>query len=166
MLTNLENKQETHPELHLQARMPNPAMILPETMPPIKELVAAIEKGGVPSRTMNLVHLRVSQINGCSFCLDLGTTKSKQAGESDTRLFAVAAWRESPHFNAAERAALALAEAVTRLDPVDPVPDTIWEEATRHYDQRQMAALILSIALGNTFNRINISVRQVPGSWS
>ena len=92
--------------------------------------------------------LRASQINGCSACVDSGTCYARQGGESDERLFAVAAWRDSPYFTAAERAALALAEAVTRLsDRTDPVPDEIWDEAARHYDEPALAALVLSIAV-------------------
>src|SRR5262249_15562059 len=113
--------------VHMQARMKNPAMIIPEAMQPIQALNAATEKGGVPSATLALVHLRASQINGCSFCVDSGPRHAKKAGETDERLFAVAAWREAPYFTDAERAALALTEAVTRLaDRADPVTDEIW----------------------------------------
>jgi AhpD family alkylhydroperoxidase len=110
-----------------------------------------------------LVHLRASQINGCSFCVDYGARSLKKAGETDDRLFAVAAWREAPYFTDAERAALALAEAVTRLDPADPVPDATWEEATRHYDEKGLGAIIYMIALTNLSNRVNITIRQVAG---
>src|SRR4051794_30351989 len=128
----------------MQARMKNPAMILPDAMQAIMALNTATEKGGVPAMTLGLVHLRASQINGCSACIDMGTRHARKAGESDERLFAVAAWRDAPYFTDAERAALALAEAVTRLsDRTDPVPDEIWEEAARHYDERTLAALIL-----------------------
>lgn len=100
-----------------------------------------IYSSGLTSKTMSLVHLRASQINGCSFCVDGGSEHAKKAGESDQRLFAVAAWRDSPYFDDAERAALALTETVTRLsDRLDPVPDDIWEEASRRYDERAMAA--------------------------
>lgn len=121
-------------------------------------------KGGVPPTTLELVHLRASQINGCSFCVDWGTRAARQADESDERLFAVAAWRETPYFTDAERAALSLTEAVTRLsDRADPVPDLIWSEAARHYDERALAALILSIATTNVFNRLNVTTRQMAG---
>jgi AhpD family alkylhydroperoxidase len=119
----------------------------------------------VPGATLGLVHLRASQINGCSFCVDSGSKHAKQAGETDERLFAVAAWREAPYFTDAERAALALAEAVTRLgDREDPVPDEIWKDAVRHYDERGLAALILWIATTNVFNRLNVTTRQPAGS--
>jgi alkylhydroperoxidase family enzyme len=99
------------------------------------------------------------------FCVDSGSRSAKKAGETDERLFAVAAWRETPYFTDAERAALALAESVTRLaDRSDPVPDEIWEEATRHYDEQGLAALILMIAVTNLFNRLNATIRQVAGA--
>ena len=150
----------------MQARMKNPAMILPDAWQGIQALQAATEKGGLPEATLGLVHLRASQINGCSACVDVGTRSAKQVGETDERLFAVAAWREAPDFTEAERAALALSEAVTRLsDRTDPVPDEVWDEAARHYDEIALAALILSIATTNFFNRLNVATRQVAGSW-
>jgi AhpD family alkylhydroperoxidase len=151
----------------MQARMSNPAMIIPDAMQAIQALNAAIQKGGVPSTTLGLVHLRVSQINGCSVCIDSGTCSAQEAGETGERLFAVATWRKASCFTAAERAALALSEAVTRLsDQTDPVPDAIWNEAARHYDETALAALILSIATTNVFNRLNVTTRQVAGEWA
>jgi AhpD family alkylhydroperoxidase len=145
--------------------MKNPAMILPEAVQAIQALNSATHKGGVPSTTLGLVHLRTSQINGCSACVVSGTGHAKKVGETDERLFAVAAWRDAPYFTDAERAALALTEAVTRLsDRADPVPDEIWDEAARHYDEPALAALILSIATTNVFNRLNVTTRQVAGS--
>ena len=148
------------------ARMKNPAQIIPDAMGAIQSLIAASQQGGVPPATLDLVHLRASQINGCSFCVDYGARHARQAGESDARLFAVAAWREAPYFTSAERAALALAEAVTRLcDRTDPVPDEVWDEASRHYDERGLSALLLWIATTNVFNRLNVSTRQPAGVW-
>src|SRR5262245_25185324 len=150
----------------MQARMKNPAMIIPEAMPAIQALQAAIEKGDVPPKTLALVHLRASQINGCSFCVDAGGRHAKKAGESEERLLAVAAWRDSPYFTEAERAALALTEAVTRLsDRADPVSDEIWNEAARCYKEPALSALLLSIALTNVYNRLNVATRQVAGEW-
>jgi AhpD family alkylhydroperoxidase len=134
-------------------------------MKAIQDLYKATSKGGVPQQTLELVHLRASQINGCSACVDSGTRSAKKAGETDERLFAVAAWREAPYFTDAERAALAFAEAATRLsDRADAVPDEIWEEATRHYDEQQLAALILWIATTNLFNRLNATIRELAGA--
>lgn len=150
----------------MQARMKNPAMIIPEAMQPIQGLIAAMQKGGVDPRTLGLVHLRASQINGCSACVEGGVHHAKQGGEADERLTAVAAWRDSPRFTEAERAALALTECVTRLaDRTGPVPDEVWSEAARHYDEKGLAALLLSIATTNVFNRLNVSTRQVAGAW-
>ncbi|AJT65239.1 hypothetical protein T261_3571 [Streptomyces lydicus] len=152
----------------MKARMQNPATVPPEAMQPMLAVLKAAKQGGVPEATLELVHLRASQINGCSFCVDLGTRNAKKAGETDERLHAVAAWREAPYFTDAERAALALAEAATRLaDRPDPVPDAIWDDAADHYDERQLAALILWIGMTNLFNRLNATTRQVAGevSW-
>jgi AhpD family alkylhydroperoxidase len=149
-------------------RMKNPALVIPEAMNAIQALIAATKMGGADETTLALVHLRVSQINGCSFCVDMDWTSVKELGEDEARRrFAVAAWRESPYFTDAERAALALAECVTRLaDRPDPVPDEVWDEAARHYDEAELSALLLWIALANVFNRVNVSIRQPAGSWS
>lgn len=156
-------------QLHIiQPRMKNPAAVIPEANTAIQDLIKAAFKGGVSPRTLELVHLRASQINGCSFCVVSSLHTGKQKGESDERLFAVAAWREAPYFTDAERAALALTEAVTRLaDRSDPVPDGVWDEATKYFDERGMAALILWIATTNLFNHLNVPTRQLAGvqSW-
>jgi AhpD family alkylhydroperoxidase len=150
----------------MEARMKNPAMVLPGIWQPIQALNEAVGQGGVPPATLELVHLRVSQVNGCSACVDAGARTAKKGGETDERLFAVAAWREAPYFTDAERAALALAEAATRLaDRPDPVPDEIWAEAAAHYDERGLAALVLMIGVTNLFNRLNATTRQVAGAW-
>jgi AhpD family alkylhydroperoxidase len=121
---------------------------------------------GVPRATLELVHLRASQVNSCSFCVDSGAKQAKKAGESDERLFAVAAWRETPYFTDTERAALELAEAVTRLaDRPDPVPDELWERVSEHYDEKGLASLLLMIAVTNIFNRLNVPTRQPAGAW-
>ena len=147
-------------------RLRNPAAILPDAGPAIQSLAAAAFRGGVPRRTLELVHLRVSQINGCSACVDSGSRGARQAGESDERLFAVVAWRHASCFTDSERAALALAEEITRLaDRADAVPDEVWNDAARHYDEKGLAALVLWTATSNLFNRLNVSTRQTPGSW-
>jgi len=141
-------------------------MIVPDAMQALLALNTAMEKGDVPKITMGLVHLRASQVNGCSVCVDMGWRGLKQAGETDERIFAVGAWRDAPYFSDAERAALALSEAITRLsDRADPVPDEIWEEAAQYYDEPALATLILSIAATNVWNRLNVSTRQVAGEW-
>jgi AhpD family alkylhydroperoxidase len=150
----------------MQARMKHPAMIVPGAMQALQALGAAAEKGGVPSRTLGLVHLRASQINGCGVCVDMHPRLLRNEGETDERLFTVAAWRDAPYFTDAERAALALTEAATRLsDRADPVPDDIWAEAARHYDERALASLLIAIAAINVWNRLNVATRQVAGEW-
>ena len=150
----------------MNARMKNPAMIIPGAMQALHALKAAAEDQGVPAATLGLVELRASQINGCSVCVDMHPRLMKKAGETDSRIIAVAAWRHARYFTDAERAALALTEAVTRLsDRADPVPDELWAQVTRHYDERALAALILAIANINVWNRLNASVGQVVGDW-
>jgi AhpD family alkylhydroperoxidase len=129
-----------------------------------KALGTSAAKSNVLKQTIGLVYLRASQINGCSLCVDMHARDAKKAGETDERLFAVAAWREAPYFTDAERAALALTESVTRLsDRVDLVPDEIWDEASRHYGEPALASLIIAIATVNLWNRFNVSTRQVAG---
>lgn len=149
----------------MQARMKNPAALVPGAMQAIQALMASVQKTGAPPSVLQLVHLRASQINGCGPCVDGGVRHAKQAGETDERLFAVAAWREAPYFTDAERAALALAEAMTRLnDRADPVPDPIWSEAAKHYEERALSGLVLWIATTNLFNRVNVATRQIAGA--
>jgi len=147
--------------------MKNPAMHLAEAMKPIQELNAVIRAAGVPERTLALVHLRASQINGCSLCVDWGAKQAQKEGETAERLIAVSAWRESAHFTPAERAALALAESATRLsDRCDAVPDAVWNEAARHFDEKALGALVMAIGLTNFFNRLNVTTRQTAAAWS
>jgi AhpD family alkylhydroperoxidase len=148
----------------MQARIKNPASALPGAMEGVQALIASAFKSSAPAEVLHLVHLRASQINGCSACVDGGIKHARQAGVADDRLHMVAAWREAPNFSDAERAALALAEEVTRLDPRDPVPDHVWGAAAAHYDERALASLVLWVALTNLFNRVNITTRQVAGT--
>jgi len=149
----------------MEARMTNPAMVLGATEP-IQALFKAIYAGGVDPATLELVHLRTSQINGCSACVDSGAKAARKAGETGERLATVGAWREAPYFSDAERAALALAEAATRLaDRPDPVSDEVWDAAAAHYDEKGLAAIVLMIAVTNLFNRLNATTRQVAGAW-
>jgi AhpD family alkylhydroperoxidase len=149
-----------------QTRMSNPAVINNQAMKALYALKQSTEKKGVPERTLLLVELRASQINGCSVCVDMHSRQLRKAGETDERLFSLAAWRDTPYFNDAERAALALTEAVTRVtERADPVPDELWNEVTAHYDEQATAALILAIANINVWNRLNIATRQIAGEW-
>lgn len=151
----------------METRMKNAAAILPDAAAGIQTLVKAVYTGGVPQKTLGLVHTRVSQINGCAACLESGLASAKSTGETDERLITVAAWRHSPHFTDAERAALALAEAMTRLadSKDDPVPDSIWNDAAKHFEEKPLASLLLWISLTNLFNRLNVTTRQPAASW-
>src|SRR5215204_329331 len=151
----------------MQARMTNPVFVVPEALKALNSLGTSIAKGGVPNTTLELVRLRASQINGFSMCVEMHARDLKKAGEKDERLFAVAAWREAPYFTDAERAALALTEAATRLnDRADPVNDEVFEEAARHYDEPTLSALIIEIALINFWNRLTVAKNQVGGEWT
>jgi AhpD family alkylhydroperoxidase len=148
----------------MQARIDNPALTVPGALKAFQELGSAVRRSDVPATTLYLVELRASQINGCSICVEIHSHELKLAGEPDHRIHAVAAWRETPYFTEAERAALALTEAATRLaDRPDPVSDDVWDEAARHYDEAQLAALVIAIATINAFNRINATTRQITG---
>lgn len=150
----------------MQARMKNPALVLPEAMKTLLALGAIAHKAGLPKTTLFMVYLRASQINGCSLCVAMHSREMKQAGETDDRIYSVAAWREAPWFTDAERAALALTETTTRLaDKEDAVPDPIWDEARKHYDDEKLSGLILAIASINVWNRLNAATRQVAGSF-
>ena len=149
----------------MTARMKNPAMVLPDAVNGINTIYKAVHGGGVPQELLELVHLRVSQINGCGACIDMGARAASKAGESPERLWSVVAWREAPYFTDAERAALALAEAATRMaDRPDPVSDEVWDEAADHFDEQGLSAIILMVALTNFFNRINVTVREPAGT--
>jgi len=150
-----------------KSRLKNPAVIVPEAMAPLQALGQLLgQLQGAPARALALAMLRASQLNGCALCLDGSCMLLKRFGETDERLFAVSAWRESTRFTAPERAALALAESMTRLsDRSDPVPDGVWEEAARHFGERELALLVLGIATQNLYNRINVTTRQVTADW-
>ncbi|HEX4213031.1 MAG TPA: carboxymuconolactone decarboxylase family protein [Candidatus Dormibacteraeota bacterium] len=146
-----------------KARITHPVMLFPESMEGLRK-VSMSARGVLPDEIAALVELRASQINGCSVCVEMHSRDLRKSGADDDRIFAVAAWRDSPHFTPAERAALALTEAGTRLsDRSTPVPDEIWEEAARHFDERQLAALTLEIAGINAWNRLNVITAQPAG---
>jgi AhpD family alkylhydroperoxidase len=131
----------------MQARMNHPAMVVPDAMNALQAL-AGLTRHGLPERLLELVHLRASQINGCSACVDMHPRLARKAGETDERLFT------------------ALTEALTRIsDRADPVPDAIWNEAAAQFDEPTLAVLVLAIANINVWNRLNVAVRQPAGVW-
>jgi AhpD family alkylhydroperoxidase len=151
----------------MEPRITNPAMLIPGALESIQSLVASLKENGVEETTLELVHLRTSQINGCGVCLDMDVRSARKNEESLERLLTVAGWRDVPYFTESERAALALAEAMTRFnDRPDPVSDEVWAEAARHFDETALATLVSWIALVNLFNRVNVTTRQVPVRWN
>lgn len=149
----------------LQPRMTNPIIAVPGALQAMIALSKAAGRTGLPSRTAKLVHLRASQINGCSYCVEMHARELREVGESFERVVGVAAWRDTPHYDEAERAALALTEAVTRLaDRPEAVPTDLWEEATRHYDEPALGGLLIEIAAVNVWNRVNVATQQPAGA--
>jgi AhpD family alkylhydroperoxidase len=151
-------------------RMKNPAAVLPEAWKGIGSVMKAISSADVPVQTLELVGLRVSQINGCSACAVGHFQNLKKAGATDERLASVATWHDTPFYSDAERAALALTEVVTRAadHSGELVSDELWDQVTTHFDERQVSGIILQIALLNMFNRINATVREEADrpSWA
>ena len=150
----------------MHARIDSPALTVPGALQPLQAIAHAARQADIPETTLYLVELRASQINGCGVCVDMHSRQLKYAGVPDARINTVAVWRDVSYFSEAERAALALTEAATRLaDRPDPVSDDVWDEAARHYDDAQLAALVLAIAAINTWNRLNVATRQISGEW-
>lgn len=151
----------------MENRLKNKKASNPDVWTAIQHLHKAIAAGGVDPKLLALVHVRASQINGCSACVYAGVAGGKKAGETDERLHGVAAWREAPFYTDAERAALALAEGATRLqDGAEGVTDAIWDEVDAHFTEEEIGALNLEIALTNFFNRINRTIKEPAGrTW-
>lgn len=150
----------------MQPRMKSPALTLPGTREALLTIAKTTQGCGVPRATLELINVRVGQINGCSVCVDMHCRALKKLGESDTRIFSIAVWRETPYYTEAERAALALAEAGTRLcDRTDAVSDEVWKEASRHFSESALSALVMTTAMANLWNRLNVPTRQVTGDW-
>jgi AhpD family alkylhydroperoxidase len=150
----------------MEPRIKSPAWTMPGLRDALLSISKATERCGVPQATLELVHVRVGQINGCSVCVDMHSRSLKKRGEPDARIFALSAWREAPYYTDGERAALALAEAATRIsDRGDAVPDDVWKEAAAHFSEAALGALVTTIALANLWNRLNVTTRQVTGDW-
>ncbi len=149
-----------------QARIPSPVLTFPSARSALLRLRRIADEVDLLDTTRLLVEVRVSQLNGCSVCLDMHTRELRAMGEPSRRIDTIAAWREAPYFTDAERAALALAEAATHLsNPPPQVPDDVWGEAARHFTDRQLAALVIAIATINAFNRIQVATGQITGEW-
>ena len=150
----------------MNPRMKNPVLVFPAALQAMLNVGKSVQTDRLPTVTRKLVHLRASQINGCGLCVDMHAKELRHAEQSEDKVFAVSAWREAPYFTDAERAALALTEAATRLaDQSDAVPDAVWNEAKQQFDEEALAALVIEIALINAWNRINATTRQPAGAW-
>jgi AhpD family alkylhydroperoxidase len=155
----------------MQPRIQNPAQSADGAMEALLSLAKvagrAAADAGVPASTIDLLETRASQINGCAVCLDLHTRAARTHGVTDQQLNTLAAWRDAPYFDESQRAALALTEAGTRLaDRGDAVSDEVWDVAAKHFDEAALVALVLHIALINTWNRLNVITGQVAGEWT
>lgn len=141
-------------------RMTNPSLVVPGALQPLLDLTEVIGGVGIPQATLDLVRLRVSEINGRVH------TPADEPEKADERLPLVAAWRTESCFTDAERTALAMAEAVTLMtDPEDMAPDEVWDDAARHYTEEQLGALVMHIGLVNLWNRVNVATNQEPAAW-
>ncbi|MFH0516539.1 carboxymuconolactone decarboxylase family protein [Streptomyces sp. M41] len=150
----------------MQARMTNPAYVLPQALKGIGTLFQAIGESGLSQEVAEIVGLRASQINGCGACVHGHTTNLRKAGTSAERIDSVSAWREAPWFTDAERAALRLTEAMTRLADRshESVPEELWDEVADHFDEKELSALILTVSVTNMFNRINTTIKEPAGT--
>jgi AhpD family alkylhydroperoxidase len=147
-------------------RMKSPALSIPGARQALLSIAKLTHDCDVPKETLELVQTRIGQLNGCSVCVDMHCRALKKHGTEDTKIFMLSAWRETPYYTDAERAALALAESVTRLcDATDAVPDDIWNEAAKHYSEKALGGLLLAIGMANFWNRLNVPTRQVTGPW-
>jgi AhpD family alkylhydroperoxidase len=160
MSTNTMSRSEA-PSDTLAPRL-RMASLTPESYKAMGALAGAV--ADFDQTIKHLVHIRVSQINGCAFCIDMHTKDARLAGETEQRIYALNAWRETPFYSSRERAALALAEEMTNL-PTSSVPDDVYEEAAHHFEGKELAQLIWQITIINAWNRIAITSRMVPGSY-
>ncbi len=136
----------------------------PEANRALVTLQRYVDGCGLEHRLLELVKLRASYINGCAYCVDMHTKDARALGETEQRLYAVPVWRETPFFSDRERAALAWTEAVTLIS-VDQVPDEVYEEARRHFSEKEIADLTFAIIAINSWNRLAISFRTEPGTY-
>ncbi|MCU4747024.1 MULTISPECIES: carboxymuconolactone decarboxylase family protein [Streptomyces] len=151
----------------MTARMTNPSLIVPDALRPLLDVTKVLNNAGVPQLTLDLIRLCVSQVNGRPIDIPSHTGEGAERRPTDARLLRMDRWRQDPCYSAAERAALALAESASRLSEGEhAVPDAVWDEAARHYDERELGVLVLQIGLVNLWNCVNVTTRQVPGDYS
>lgn len=138
--------------------------VQPESFQTLLKLEGYVKKSGLDHKLLELIKIRASQINGCAFCLDMHTKDALAMGETTQRLFLLNAWREAPFYTEAERAALALTEAVTKISDAG-VPQELYEQVRKHFDEGQYVNLIMAINAINSWNRMAISTGMVPGEY-
>jgi len=138
--------------------------VLPEARDAMARLENVAHQAGIPRALLELVKIRVSQINGCAYCLDMHTKEARQAGEGEQRIYALSAWHEAPFYPPRERAALKWAEAVTKIS--EGVSDSTYLALTEHFSAREIAALTAAVIAINSWNRWAMSLKaQKPGSY-
>ena len=142
----------------------NYSKVAPEALKAMRELEKYVHGSGLERSLYELVKTRASQINGCAYCIDMHTKDARKAGETEQRLYALNAWRETPFYTQRERVALAWTEALTLISEND-VPDSLYESARKHFDEKEMVALTMSIVAINGWNRLAIGFRTVPGTY-
>jgi AhpD family alkylhydroperoxidase len=139
-------------------------LTMPRTLQPMLALQHYVDSTGLGSQLLHLVQMRASQINGCAYCIDMHTKDARAEGETEQRLYALDAWRETPFYNERERAALEWTEAVTNVRE-GHVPDEVYESVRKQFSESELADLTLAIAVINSWNRMSIALRAVPGSY-
>jgi AhpD family alkylhydroperoxidase len=137
---------------------------VPEIYKALMPLEHHVRKSGLEESLLELVRMRASQINGCAYCIDMHSKDARAKGETEQRLYALNAWRETPFYSDRERAALEWTEAVT-LVTNGHVPDTVFEAVTQHFTEQELVNLTLAVTSINTWNRLSISFRVVPGTY-
>jgi AhpD family alkylhydroperoxidase len=136
----------------------------PEAIAAMRGLEKYVRTCGIESKLLELIKIRASQINGCAFCIDMHTKDARAHGETEQRIYALNAWRETPFFSDKERAALAWTEALTLIS-TSQVPDDVYELARKHFDEKELVNISMAVVAINGWNRLVISFRTVPGSY-
>ena len=139
--------------------------VSPEVYKAMRGLEAYIAESGLERKLYELIKIRASQINGCAYCLNMHTRDARKLGETEQRLYLLSAWRETSLFTPREKAALALTEAMTLIADKQRVPDEIYDEAARHFDEKEMAAVVMAVVTINGWNRIAITSQTPPEDW-
>ena len=142
----------------------NYANVSPDALKAMLEVEKFAATSGLEHSLYELVKTRASQINGCAYCLDMHTKDARKAGETEQRLYALSAWRETPFYTDRERAALEWTEALTLISNND-VPDSLYDSVSRYFDEKEMVALTMAVIAINGWNRLAISFRTVPGTY-